>query len=211
MNHRLINIFVSVFVVFILVLGIPSFISISSFIYFSQAQNTHAEYYLDDADELYLNVFEFLVYQRDLSSKFTADETSHMHDVRLLFNFFRVFSVLFFISLLAYFFYLKKIVSNNVLLTRFFRSLFVGCVISFVLVLFILLVSFFDFVSSFDIFHRVFFPQGNWLFPADSLLITLFPQSFFFSIAKKILFSSLIISSILGVISYYFYSFFKRS
>lgn len=27
-------------------------------------------------------------------------------------------------------------------------------------------------------FHRLLFPQGNWAFPADSLLITIFPETF---------------------------------
>lgn len=30
----------------------------------------------------------------------------------------------------------------------------------------------------FDTFHRILFPQGNWSFPAESMLITLFPEIF---------------------------------
>jgi len=30
----------------------------------------------------------------------------------------------------------------------------------------------------FDTFHKVFFPQGNWAFPAESLLINIYPEIF---------------------------------
>lgn len=36
---------------------------------------------------------------------------------------------------------------------------------------------------TFVLFHRVLFPQGNWAFPADSLLIQLFPDRFWFEAA----------------------------
>lgn len=32
-------------------------------------------------------------------------------------------------------------------------------------------------------FHVVFFPQGNWMFPYDSILITLYPESYFLGAA----------------------------
>lgn len=31
---------------------------------------------------------------------------------------------------------------------------------------------------AFELFHRVLFPGGNWAFPADSLLIRLYPYEF---------------------------------
>lgn len=38
--------------------------------------------------------------------------------------------------------------------------------------------AFFDFDSLFTALHSLFFSNGTWLFPADSLLITLFPEPF---------------------------------
>lgn len=35
----------------------------------------------------------------------------------------------------------------------------------------------------FEVFHLVLFPQGNWRFPADSLIIQTYPQEFFVSFA----------------------------
>ncbi|WP_282208747.1 DUF1461 domain-containing protein [Parvibacter caecicola] len=35
-----------------------------------------------------------------------------------------------------------------------------------------------DFMEFFSVFHGLFFPQGNWTFPIDSLLITMYPTRF---------------------------------
>ncbi len=35
-----------------------------------------------------------------------------------------------------------------------------------------------DFMGFFGAFHGLFFPQGNWTFPVDSLLITMYPTHF---------------------------------
>lgn len=36
----------------------------------------------------------------------------------------------------------------------------------------------FDFDAFFNFFHETLFPQGNWTFPADSLLISMLPEGF---------------------------------
>ncbi len=38
-------------------------------------------------------------------------------------------------------------------------------------------------------FHHVLFPQGNWSFPADSILIQLYPENYFF--AASLLFAAI--------------------
>ena len=35
-----------------------------------------------------------------------------------------------------------------------------------------------DFDGFFTVFHKVFFPQGNWMFSSTSLLITMYPEQF---------------------------------
>ena len=205
--------FLVFFSVFILVLGVPSFIALCPCIYFSETKDVDSSIVNDDF--FYSNVFDFLVFQKPLDSAFTPDETSHMHDVRLLFNLFRFLSLLFLLLISVYVFLFfkinktgKKSVFNNKLFVvelRFFLkkiklSLFLSLGF-FVLLLFFVFV---DFTSSFDVFHRVFFPQGNWIFPFDSLLITLFPLSFFIGISKKIfLFSVLVIVLLLGFVWFF--------
>ena len=43
--------------------------------------------------------------------------------------------------------------------------------------------AFVDFDSLFGQLHTLFFTGGSWIFPADSLLITLFPESFWMGMA----------------------------
>ncbi|MBR9683514.1 DUF1461 domain-containing protein [Candidatus Woesearchaeota archaeon] len=59
-----------------------------------------------------------------------------------------------------------------------------------------LLFVFFDFNLLFDIFHKVLFPGGNWIFSQDSFLIQTFPLTFFISAIKKIVYLSLILASV---------------
>ena len=56
----------------------------------------------------------------------------------------------------------------------------------------------FDFL--FTKFHHIFFPQGNWQFPASSNLINLFPQTFFYDFFYQIILVSFIISAVIFVI-----------
>jgi cytochrome c oxidase subunit IV len=39
-------------------------------------------------------------------------------------------------------------------------------------------VAFVAFDAAFELFHRIFFPGGNWAFPADSNMIRLYPEAF---------------------------------
>jgi len=43
-----------------------------------------------------------------------------------------------------------------------------------------------SFNTIFAAFHQIFFPQGNWQFPADSVLIQTFPLEFFVTISLSI-------------------------
>jgi integral membrane protein (TIGR01906 family) len=45
--------------------------------------------------------------------------------------------------------------------------------------LFLVLASLLNFERLWLIFHAIFFPQGNWMFSPDSILITLYPSAFF--------------------------------
>ncbi len=58
-------------------------------------------------------------------------------------------------------------------------SLRLGALASLSLALALLASSLIGWTSFWDWFHRLFFPQGNWRFPAGSPLVSLFPGSFF--------------------------------
>ena len=45
----------------------------------------------------------------------------------------------------------------------------------------------------FNIFHVLFFPQGNYTFPQDSFLITLYPASYFYALFYAVLWRFVIV------------------
>jgi integral membrane protein (TIGR01906 family) len=49
-----------------------------------------------------------------------------------------------------------------------------------------LLLAIVPFDSIFTLFHQLFFPQGNWMFSPDSLLIQIYPIQFFHDAAFRI-------------------------
>ena len=66
-----------------------------------------------------------------------------------------------------------------------------------------LVIGIIAFNSLFTILHKVFFPQGNWQFPADSLLIQTFPYSFFFKMSIIIFLQTVFYGIFFIVLSYY--------
>lgn len=54
----------------------------------------------------------------------------------------------------------------------------------------------FFFEKTFVAFHLIFFPQGNWMFPAESKLIQTFPLEFFVSFTKNFLLITLLLGSL---------------
>jgi hypothetical protein len=75
---------------------------------------------------------------------------------------------------------------------------------SFILFIFlVLLILSTNFYSLFDNFHVVFYPQGNYMFPEGSLLITMFPFGFFFQFFIRLAISSSALAAfmfVLGII-----------
>lgn len=144
------------------------------------------------SDELVHEVVSFLKFNGELSDEFTSDMQSHFHDVRLVMLFGWVF-VLFTAGSLFYFDVMKK--------TVLLRS-------GILVFGFLFLVGFWvliDFDSFFTVFHMVLFPQGNWQFPSDSIIITLFPQEFFVTSTLLSVGSSLLISVLLILLGLFGY------
>jgi len=112
------------------------------------------------------------------------NEAGHMADVRALvarFNSLLAFSaILFFVLLLLLF-----LLSGQDFLRHMLKSLIFGStavVIAFA-ALFLLSANF---SSLFAVFHSPFFESGSWIFPADSTLVNLFPEKFFFDMTYRI-------------------------
>lgn len=80
------------------------------------------------------------------------------------------------------------------------RIFLYSAISAFTLIVLLFLLSL-SFPAFFEAFHKVLFPAGNYMFPSDSLLITMFPEKFFQDYARKVLFHSAILSLILLFLS----------
>ena len=126
---------------------------------------------------------------------FTANEISHLDDVRILFN--KIF--------MAYYICLGLTVASVAGMIeknrkKFFKNISILLIVPSAILIFLLLLLILfgqNFLPLFDKFHNVFFPQGNFAFPEDSTLITLLPLGFFNDFFKRLVISAVIISFIL--------------
>lgn len=142
-------------------------------------------------------VFLFLDTKGNLPVGFTTDEASHLVDVQkvMVFTNYVFYSLLLLLSLTLNYYRKDKAFLQKVLR---YAGIYT---VAFIFIL--LISSFFFFNTIFTIFHQVFFPQGNWIFPADSLLIQTFPLDFFITISKDIFLLSLFFGIIFILLSYY--------
>lgn len=104
-------------------------------------------------------------------SEFGADEAAHMRDVRLVFWGFMTLAI----ASLAF---VVWRVARHRGEAHTWRSISRGGIALAVALLVGGVIAFVAFDAAFELFHRVFFPGGNWAFPADSLLIRLYPYPF---------------------------------
>ncbi|MEP7166512.1 MAG: DUF1461 domain-containing protein [Candidatus Woesebacteria bacterium] len=111
---------------------------------------------------------------------FTKDEIAHLKDVSRLYTPISVTISL--LALGAWPVLIVAVVDKIKLQSSFKRAAKTLGVLVIVLLLCLALFPLF-----FETFHEVLFPQGNWSFPADSMLITIFPEIFW-----KLILSSLI-------------------
>ena len=133
-----------------------SIIATFIFLFFLPTHNTHE--LQEEHQAITTSVLPFT--NTDLSF-LTASEENHMHDVSRLGLFFLTTSILSGLFCFRYGFHKVLRASGFFLITIFFLS-----------ILF--------FRQFWNLFHYVFFPQGNWQFPQNSILITLYPQEYFF-------------------------------
>ncbi|MEW5897090.1 MAG: DUF1461 domain-containing protein [Nanoarchaeota archaeon] len=149
------------------------------------------------------NTIDFLSNKEDFDNKeelkinYTTAELSHLEDVRKV------------MKVIDYFFYVSLLIVTATL--TFHRKnkektkklLKYGGITAVLFVLAVLLFSLVSFDISFTLFHQVFFPQGNWIFPADSLLIRTFPLEFFVKISRSILVQAFLWGMIFILLSYF--------
>lgn len=116
----------------------------------------------------------------DITSAVTAEEASHMADVRNIYKFLPIIIV---VLLAISIFNLKKMGDPDRL------KLLLHAQIELIIVA---ITATIFFTAFFTYFHYIFFPQGNWSFSAESTLIRLYPEDFWKTAAVIIFCASLI-------------------
>jgi len=127
---------------------------------------------------------------------FTEKEQSHLADVQKLIVTLKYIGIAALVLLGLCVWQLMKIKKYEKTLSKIMIISGIG-IIAIIAILFLLSSNFPIF---FDSFHKLLFPQGNYTFPSDSLLITLFPEQFFSDFASKMLIEAAIIGSVLILI-----------
>lgn len=203
--------------------GIPAMIALSPHIYFNEIKNTNAKNKIENVNQIYENVYEFLIFQKTLSDDFTNNEKNHMRDVRLIFNMLKGLALLTILYYVTYFVQIKtkyktqkhktkneKIKQELKNMMKIVKNIKTGSIISLIIIIFLAIITTINFSESFQIFHKVFFPQGNWMFPQNSLLITLYPQSFFINITQTIFLITIIFISLIIITTTIIENYFKK-
>lgn len=154
---------------------------------------TSIEYY----NELNDDVIEFLKGNKEFveSDMFTDNETEHLRDVRWLIN---VLLAVFYSAialLLILLFYLYRTDKKMIR-----RGLFYGGVVTLIVLAVGVLMFLVNFDFAFTIFHKIFFPQGNYIFRTN--LPMLYNRVWYYLISFRILLYSLITAGALVVQKY---------
>ncbi len=141
-------------------------------------------------------VIDYLQNDAPLTLPYTAEERSHLEDVKDVMN------------VVDYFFYgIALVVLGTLFLFRhyqkdFHQLLWYSGLTTIGIILLIGILSLLSFNGLFTLFHQLFFPQGNWQFPAESLLIQTFPLDFFITISSRIFLTTLILGSLFILLSF---------
>ncbi len=125
----------------------------------------------------YLNEDYFGYERTHLIDSFTKREQAHLKDVKLLIDLICILYYMLSVLLIGLLYYLPV---SAILLSL--RNAGIAVV---VMVALIGAVALINFSAVWNAFHHIFFPQGNWRFPADSLLIQLYPAGYFQAFAQR--------------------------
>jgi integral membrane protein (TIGR01906 family) len=125
------------------------------------------------------------------ASFFTAVEVSHLSDVRTVMTKISRLALPF-AAAAAVSIFLVVFLSRNNWFFALKKAVLISGIACVMVSIVLFLASFLDFSSLFVSFHHFFFPQGNWQFPENYLIINLFTEEFFSAFAKDIVIGALI-------------------
>lgn len=137
------------------------------------------------------NLIHYLRGKGDAASlnNFSPDEQSHLNDVaRIMHAMYVTYYaaiIIFILLFLSLSFWIKD---KDALVKYIAHIVLIGSITAGIILSIIVFSAIFYFEQLFTLFHVFIFPQGNWMFANNSLLITLFPQEFFFNMSLRIFF-----------------------
>ena len=132
-----------------------------------------------------------------VAGDYTSLEFAHMDDVKRIMERINYVVYICLISVLGIIFYYRKDKKELSYLGYY------GGIISVLGGVLLLLMMIFSFNLVFNVFHQIFFPQGNWQFPTEALLIQTFPLDFFISLSVKIFLLALFLGLMFWGTGYY--------
>ena len=142
--------------------------------------------YSGNYSEKTAEVMSYVLGKEPLPDEFSADEKSHLEDVKELIS----SSIRLFYAIIAILLCILVLLAES---GSFSKNLKHSILFAAIFVISIAAASLFisqNFTFFFSQFHSLFFTEGSWLFPANSALITIFPESFFLNFFSKIIISS---------------------
>ncbi|MFH0701290.1 MAG: DUF1461 domain-containing protein [Candidatus Woesearchaeota archaeon] len=134
--------------------------------------------------------------RENMSINYTSSEISHLQDVRGVMKGERYLFIAVYLAVILLF---GASMKNKVFSNKLLRY---GGITTAIIMGIILLFFLISFNEVFTLFHQLFFPQGNWMFAPDSLLIQTFPLNFFTNIGIIIFIQTLILASFLIGLSF---------
>lgn len=139
-----------------------------------------------DAVQPTRQLLQYFEHKAEMPAIFATDEQAHLADVK---------------HLLSYTYYILELLAIIVtfcMLDNWRKVIKWGSALLALLLLFTFFIPFDVFFTN---FHKIFFPQGNWMFSADSTLITFYPTAFFMQFGIAIAINALVAASALIIVS----------
>lgn len=156
------------------------------------------KYMLAEVDDLQIQV---TFCDGTIENFYTESELSHMEDCQKLFVGGRNIAWMCFAIMVLGIGYL--IYSKNSFKSKHINNFFIGFVSIIAVVALVGIFAVIDFDTAFTIFHKIFFPQGNWSFYYTSYMIQMLPQNLVFQsiaynmIVKFLIYMAVIIASLI--------------
>ena len=164
----------------------------------------------DIAKEQAQNVTEDLIkylrsYDNAPMKHMSAAEADHIKDVRGLIHTMQfIYYGAALVSILLFLYCYQRFKDDRYEFIRILaKTLLYSSIAAAIFLVSIFLMCVFYFDSTFTLFHMIFFPQGNWMFDSSTMLITLFPQAFFFDISLRIFIYAIFQTAIFFGIGYW--------